>query len=122
MYPDRGQFDDLSGAIGLGPPVPFPYRSLNYSGWAIAAASPVSTISLRPASLPNYIVGPNPQQLFAPLLISTAGTNTLAFDMSQLSTGCFIATNNGAVNNPINCKPESCHSCKGVVREEELTC
>lgn len=88
----------------LTPLVPVPYKGLNYTGFGVGAASPVSVAALRPASLPNFAVGPSFQNPFSPLIISTLGTKTASFDLNNIDTGCYAATRNGASAPPIDCQ------------------
>lgn len=87
---------------------------MNFSGFAIGAASPVSVVALRPSSLQNFATAPGTFTLLSPVLITIAGTKTKAFDLNALNTGCYAALRNGAAAPPLDCKPalECLHGCE----------
>lgn len=87
--------------------MPVPYRNLNYSGFGVGAASPISVVALRPSSLNIFATAPNTLTLLQPGCITTAGTKTKAFDLNGLSSGCYAATRNGAAAPPIDCESPS---------------
>lgn len=94
--------------------MPNPYRNLNFSGFAVGAASPVSVVALRPSSLQNFATAPGTFSLLSPVLISTAGTKTKAFDLNALNIGCYAALRNGAAAPPLDCEHVSkrLHGCE----------
>ena len=97
----KPQFDDLTGSVLLreANPVPTPYNNLAWPGFNVVDSrlrilqpkSPNNTISS--FYLVQEVQGTNP-------MITTAGTQTKAFDLLSAYNGCVLSTQEGGIPEP----------------------
>ncbi|PIA91806.1 hypothetical protein CB0940_09198 [Cercospora beticola] len=104
--PNCQQFEDIKNVnpvIGFGPPTP--YKGLAYTAFGLGA--PVAgAITIQASSKPNAIFAPYllTDPLAKPEISSSySGSQVVSFDMKSVASGCYAATQNGALAPAISC-------------------